>query len=106
MYIPGMLNRCRRLATFTLVGLAAACSSDTPPAPGDVSPTPTKLALTATLERRLSDDRTGACVAAAVIDAEVERAFVCANPEAARSLDGSAAFEIGSGEAHEAERLP
>ncbi|HKY37089.1 MAG TPA: serine hydrolase domain-containing protein [Polyangiaceae bacterium] len=89
-----MPNRFRRLAALTLAGFAAACSPNKSPAPSDVSPTPTEL--TVTLERRLSGDRTGACAAAAVIDVEVERAFVCANAQSARSLDGRVAFEIGS----------
>lgn len=53
--------------------------------------------LAAVLERRLHGDRTGACVAAALIeDGRVSRAFVCADPANARKLDARTAFEIGS----------
>ena len=52
--------------------------------------------LKAVLERRLSGDRSGACIAAAVIDAAaVTRAFVCAGGGKPRVGDDSA-FEIGS----------
>ena len=50
----------------------------------------------AKLKKRLSGDRTGGCVAAAVIGAKVESAFVCANAESARSLEAKTALEIGS----------
>jgi serine-type D-Ala-D-Ala carboxypeptidase/endopeptidase len=52
--------------------------------------------LAAALDKRLRGDRTGACVAAAVIeDDQVSRAFVCADPRA-RRLDERSALEIGS----------
>lgn len=51
-------------------------------------------ALQEALEFRLDGDRTGACIAAAVIDAQVERAIVCAGEP--RPLTTESAFEIGS----------
>jgi serine-type D-Ala-D-Ala carboxypeptidase/endopeptidase len=57
----------------------------------------TDAQLQSKLEQRFAGDRTGACVVAAVIDgAQVARAKVCANPQAARSVDFDTAFEIGS----------
>ena len=51
--------------------------------------------LRAALERRFRDDRTSACVAAAVIDkATIARAYVCAKSQ--RPYDEHTAFEIGS----------
>jgi len=51
--------------------------------------------LRAALERRFRDDRTSACVAAAVIDkATIARAYVCAKSQ--RPCDEHTAFEIGS----------
>jgi serine-type D-Ala-D-Ala carboxypeptidase/endopeptidase len=51
--------------------------------------------LGAALERRFKDDRTGACVAAAVIDkGTTARAYVCAKSQ--RPYDEHTAFEIGS----------
>lgn len=49
------------------------------------------------LEQRFKADRTGACVAAAVIDnGEVANAYVCADPKFQRPYDEHTAFEIGS----------
>ncbi|GLQ94899.1 serine hydrolase [Dyella acidisoli] len=49
------------------------------------------------LEQRLRGDRTGACVAAAVIEGkQVARARVCADPADDRRIDEHSAFEIGS----------
>ncbi|HEX6000293.1 MAG TPA: serine hydrolase domain-containing protein [Hyphomicrobiaceae bacterium] len=51
--------------------------------------------LHAVLEKRFKDDRTGACVAAAVIEkARTSKAYVCAKDE--RPYDEHTAFEIGS----------
>lgn len=53
--------------------------------------------LRALLERRFAGDRTGACVAAAVVEqARTSTAYVCADPKTARPFDGRTAFEIGS----------
>lgn len=52
--------------------------------------------LRAVLERRLSGDRTGTCIAAAVIEQTVATAYVCADPKTARPFDERTAFEIGS----------
>jgi CubicO group peptidase (beta-lactamase class C family) len=53
--------------------------------------------LRAALEQRFKDDRTGACVAAAVIDnGTTARAYVCADPKSQRPYDEHTAFEIGS----------
>ena len=52
--------------------------------------------LADTVGRRLVGDRSGACVAVAVIDKAVSRAVVCADPKAPRAIDADTAFEIGS----------
>lgn len=52
--------------------------------------------LQATVEQRLSGDRTGACFAVAVIDDTVTRAFACADPAQAQRIGADSAFEIGS----------
>jgi CubicO group peptidase (beta-lactamase class C family) len=53
--------------------------------------------LRAALEKRFKNDRTGACVAAAVIEnGRTSTAYVCANPAKARAVDERTAFEIGS----------
>lgn len=52
--------------------------------------------LQATVEQRLTGDRTGACFAVAVIDKTVTRAFACADPAQARRIGPDSAFEIGS----------
>jgi hypothetical protein len=53
--------------------------------------------LRVALEQRFKDDRSGACVAAAVIDnGATARAYVCADPKSQRPYDEHAAFEIGS----------
>jgi D-alanyl-D-alanine-carboxypeptidase/D-alanyl-D-alanine-endopeptidase len=81
----------RVIALLSVAGLAAACGSDDPAPPS---------ALEATLGERLTGDRTGVCLAVARIglaaDGEVERAVVCADPDAPRDLDTTTAFEIGS----------
>jgi serine-type D-Ala-D-Ala carboxypeptidase/endopeptidase len=53
--------------------------------------------LRAALEQRFKADRTGACVAAPVIDnGDVVNAYVCADPKLRRPNDEHTAFEIGS----------
>lgn len=53
--------------------------------------------LRATLERRFKGDRTGACIAAALIEnGTTATAYVCANDATARPFDAHTAFEIGS----------
>ena len=53
--------------------------------------------LRTALEQRFKNDRTGTCVAAAVIDnGTTASAFYCADPKTARPLDDHTAFEIGS----------
>jgi CubicO group peptidase (beta-lactamase class C family) len=54
-------------------------------------------ALRTALEKRFKDDRTGACVTAAVIEnGATARAYYCANPKSQRPYDEHTAFEIGS----------
>jgi CubicO group peptidase (beta-lactamase class C family) len=51
----------------------------------------------AALEQRFKGDRTGACIAAGVIDnGTAAAAWYCADPNAQRSYDEHTAFEIGS----------
>src|SRR5262245_54321327 len=53
--------------------------------------------LRVTLERRFEGDRTGACVAAAVIDKNTTAtAYVCSDPKSKRPYDEHTAFETGS----------
>jgi CubicO group peptidase (beta-lactamase class C family) len=53
--------------------------------------------LRAALEQRFKNDRTGACVAAAVIDTgATATAYYCADPISQRPYDEHTAFEIGS----------
>jgi serine-type D-Ala-D-Ala carboxypeptidase/endopeptidase len=53
--------------------------------------------LRAALEQRFKGDRTGACVAAAVIDSgTTAHAYFCADPKSQRPYDERTAFEIGS----------
>ncbi len=53
--------------------------------------------LRAALEQRFKGDRTGVCVAAAVIDnGTTASAYVCADPKSQRPYDEHTAFEIGS----------
>jgi D-alanyl-D-alanine-carboxypeptidase/D-alanyl-D-alanine-endopeptidase len=53
--------------------------------------------LRAAVERRFKGDRTGACIAAAVVDNGANaRAYVCADAKSQRSHDDQTAFEIGS----------
>src|SRR5262245_50611281 len=53
--------------------------------------------LRAALAQRFEGDRTGACVAAAVVDKRaVASAYVCADVKSQRPYDEHTAFEIGS----------
>src|SRR5258708_28767853 len=53
--------------------------------------------LRAALEQRFKGDRTGACVAAAVIDnGTTASVYFCADPKSERPYDEHTAFEIGS----------
>lgn len=53
--------------------------------------------LRVALEQRFKGDRTGACIAAAVIDnSTTANAYFCADPASQRPYDEHAAFEIGS----------
>jgi serine-type D-Ala-D-Ala carboxypeptidase/endopeptidase len=64
---------------------------------GALAQTANDPALAEQLKARFENDRTGACVAAAVIDgAQVRRARYCANAGAQRVLTDDAVFEIGS----------
>ncbi len=56
----------------------------------------TDAELATALGQRLHGDRTGACVAAAVIDQTVSRAYVCANAGHKPRIGPEDAFEIGS----------
>jgi serine-type D-Ala-D-Ala carboxypeptidase/endopeptidase len=78
-----------------LVAAAAGGSRAAPPDPS--------AALTRVLEKRFTGDRSGACLAAALIEGAgadrpgaISRAFVCADPTRRRALDTRTAFEIGS----------
>src|SRR5690606_1516578 len=72
-----------------LAGLALAVSG-TLHAADDVG-------LAALVDQRLSGDRTGACMAVAVIEKDtVARAFRCADPEDVGRIGPDSAFEIGS----------
>ncbi|MEN1928643.1 serine hydrolase [Luteimonas sp. MJ250] len=54
-------------------------------------------ALATLVDQRLAGDRTGACMAVAVIDkGEVARAFRCADPTVVARIGPDSAFEIGS----------
>ena len=46
--------------------------------------------------QRLHGDRSGACMAVAVVDEAVSRAFVCADPDQPPRIGPTSAFEIGS----------
>ena len=53
--------------------------------------------LRAALEQRFKGDRTGACIAAGVIDnGTIATAYYCADPNSQRPYDEHTAFEIGS----------
>lgn len=64
---------------------------------GALAQTADDPALAEQLKARFENDRTGACVVAAVIEgAQVRRARYCANPKAQRTLTDDTVFEIGS----------
>ncbi|MCR6702473.1 MAG: serine hydrolase [Dokdonella sp.] len=53
--------------------------------------------LRAVVDQRLAGDRTGACMAVAVIERDrVARSFACADPAQDKRIDAKTAFEIGS----------
>ena len=53
--------------------------------------------LRAALEQRFKGDRSGACIAAAVIgNGTTTQAYFCANTRSERAIDERTAFEIGS----------
>ena len=53
--------------------------------------------LQSVLEQRFSGDRTGACVAAAMVDHDhISRSMVCADPSQHGRISANSAFEIGS----------
>lgn len=56
----------------------------------------TDAELKSIVQQRLQGDRTGACFAVAVIEAQVSRAFVCADAADTARIDADTAFEIGS----------
>jgi len=53
-------------------------------------------ALQKVLQARLLNDRTGVCMAVAVISDTTIKAIACANPNVRRAIDDQTAFEIGS----------
>lgn len=78
-------------ATFRVAALALAMG-----AAGQVHAM-TDAELAATLDQRLAGDRTGACLAVAVIEPDhVSRAWRCADPGDADRIGADVAFEIGS----------
>jgi D-alanyl-D-alanine-carboxypeptidase/D-alanyl-D-alanine-endopeptidase len=77
---------------WLLSALAAAFATLASPAASAM----TDAELGKTLAKRFAGDRTGACVAAAVLDERVATAFVCADPKSARKIDAHTTFEIGS----------
>src|SRR5690606_18023147 len=57
----------------------------------------TDAALQAIVDQRLAGDRTGACMAVAVVEKDqVARTYRCANPDDADRINARTAFEIGS----------
>lgn len=57
----------------------------------------TDAQLRQTVDQRLQGDRTGACMAVAVVEAgQVARTYACANPADAARIGPDSAFEIGS----------
>lgn len=79
----------------TITALLTAAFTLVIPFPGNaVSASDADLA--STVAQRLHGDRSGACMAVAVIDARVSRAFVCANRKQPSRIGADSAFEIGS----------
>jgi serine-type D-Ala-D-Ala carboxypeptidase/endopeptidase len=80
-----------------LIGLVAALTLGVTAALAPAALAMTEAKLRAAVESRFKDDRSGACIAAAVIDGgTVAKAYVCADASSARPLDDTTAFEIGS----------
>ncbi|HUD43012.1 MAG TPA: serine hydrolase [Dokdonella sp.] len=77
---------------LAILGIAAAVAFGAGPAQsGD------DAKLRALVDQRLAGDRTGACMAVAVIERDrVARSFACADPAQAARIDARTAFEIGS----------
>ena len=63
---------------------------------GSASATAGAQGLRETIEQRLRGDRSGACFAVAVINADVQRAFVCADADDEGRIGPDSRFEIGS----------
>lgn len=78
--------------------LAAAIAAAVAIAPAHAAdPAMTDAALQAIVDQRLAGDRTGACMAVAVVGPDaVARTFRCADPADAARIDADTAFEIGS----------
>lgn len=74
-----------RACSFLLMASASAAASAI-----------TDAELKSQAEQRLLGDRSGACVAVAVVEKTVSRAFVCADPSQASRIGPNTAFEIGS----------
>ncbi|MCD9028244.1 serine hydrolase [Luteimonas sp. BDR2-5] len=80
--LPNILSAALAIA-FSASGAVAAATTD--------------AGLDRTVDRRLAGDRTGACLAVAVIDGDaVARSYRCADPGDASRIGPDAAFEIGS----------
>ena len=81
-----------RTITTALLGAALALALA---APGNAHAN-NDADLADTVAQRLSGDRSGACMAVAVIAADVSRAHVCADPKQVERIGPDSAFEIGS----------
>jgi len=80
-----------RNRSFVLPLAAAIALAVAAPAHAD------EAALAAAVDQRLAGDRTGACLAVAVVEASgVSRAYRCADPAEAGRIGPDSAFEIGS----------
>lgn len=82
-------RRAAAIVASVVAVLAAA-----PAAAQDAALTPE--ALKKIVERRYGGDRTGACLAVAVVDRTVTSTYFCADPQAQRPVGDRTAFEIGS----------
>lgn len=79
---------CHRIVPLVALSLVACSGSHAAPDTSDPE-------LAVALHQRLDGDRSGACIAAAVIDESVRHAIVCADG-GTRGITTSSAFEIGS----------
>jgi D-alanyl-D-alanine-carboxypeptidase/D-alanyl-D-alanine-endopeptidase len=96
-----MTKPLHAIANIALLAALCGCSSGSAGAPERVqAPEPDagieSRSLSSLLQPRLTGDRTGACLAAAVVGREVQRGFLCANAQSARSIDAKTVFEVGS----------